>query len=140
MTWRTLIFENYKAKIALFLMAVFMWFFVVSHREYIQVMKVPVRAVNLSSGRMLRRGLPPFAEVRFRGRGTSLLLLSLFGDPSLKLDLSLPGDFHVIHPSLELVDWSSAIEVQALDVVSPDSILVELENRPRSPSRSHDRP
>jgi hypothetical protein len=129
MNWRRLLFENYQAKIALFLMALFLWFFVVSSREYVQVMRVPVRALNLPGDRALMDKLPAYAEVRFRGKGTSLLLLELFGEPHLNVDLSSPSYFYWILPGLDQVDWSPAIEAQALEIVSPDTIWVSTEER-----------
>lgn len=128
MNWRKIFFENYKAKIALFLMAVFLWFFVVSSREYVQVLNVPVRGVNLPANRVLLVDLPRMAQVRFQGKGTSLLLLSLFGEPHLDVDLSTPGYSYLLHPGLDEVDWSPAIEVQALDIVSPDTLYVQMDD------------
>jgi hypothetical protein len=129
MTWRRVFFDNYKAKLALFLMAAFMWFFVVSSRDYVETVKIPVRVINLPQNRVLLQPLPTQAQVRFRGKGTSLLLLGLFGDPHLDVDLSHPNYVYYFRPGLDQVDWSPAIEVQPLDILLPDTIFVQMEER-----------
>jgi hypothetical protein len=128
MNWRKTIFDNYKAKLALLLMAAFLWFFVVSSREYLQAVRVPVAAVSLPVSRVLLSDLPPWAEVRFRGKGTSLLLLGLFGNPHLNIDLSSPSYAYTLNSSVDQVDWNPAIEVQVVDVLWPDTIQIQMDD------------
>jgi hypothetical protein len=128
MNWRKTIFDNYKAKLALFFMAVFLWFFVVSSREYLHSMRIPVTAISKPSNRVLLSALPALAEVRFRGKGTSLLLLGLFGNPHLNVDLSSPSYNFTLNPGVDQVDWNPAIEVQVVDVLWPDTIQIQMDD------------
>ena len=78
MNWRRLLFENYGAKLALLLMAVFLWFFVVTSREYHHVLNVPINLVGMKEDKVYLETPASTARVNFKGKGTSLLLLSLF--------------------------------------------------------------
>jgi hypothetical protein len=128
MNWRKTFFDNYKAKLALFLMAAFLWFFVVSSREYLQAVRIPVSTISMPSNRVLLSDLPPWAEVRFRGKGTSLLLLGLFGNPHLNVDLSSSSYNYILSPSVDQVEWNPAIEVQVVDVLWPDTIQIQIDD------------
>ncbi len=129
MEWKQIFIENYKVKLALFVMAVFLWFFVVSSREYVQVMKVPLRVVNFSSDKLFLEDPPPSVQVRFRGKGTSLLLLYIFGDVHLSLDLlNIKSSFD--YPlRIDQVEWATGLDVQILDIVYPDTVKVRLDEK-----------
>jgi len=129
MFWRSIIFQNYRAKIALLLMAVFLWFFVVSSKEYVQVLRVPVCTLNLQPDKVFLKAPPTYAQVRFRGRGTSLILLALFGDAHINLDLAAAKSSQNFHLTLDQVHWASSIDVQAMEIVPPDTIRIQLGDR-----------
>jgi hypothetical protein len=128
MDWRSIFFKNYKVKIALFLMAVFLWFFVVTSRNYNQILKVPVKLVNLKENKVFLNQPAKYAEVRFHGKGTSLLLLSLFGDAHFTLDLSTINYYYDFPLTLDQLRWASGINVEAVEIVTPDTVHVRIDD------------
>jgi YbbR domain-containing protein len=129
MEWKQIFIENYKVKLALFVMAVFLWFFVVSSREYVQVMKVPLRVVNLPDEKLFLEEPPSTVQVRFRGKGTSLILLYIFGDVHLSLDL-LNVKYSFDYPlRIDQVEWATGLDVQILDIVYPDTVKIRLDDK-----------
>ncbi|RJP79755.1 MAG: hypothetical protein C4524_04660 [Candidatus Zixiibacteriota bacterium] len=128
MNWRRIIFDNYKAKAAILLMALFLWFFVVSSRIYVQTLDVPLQIHNLKPDKVLVEDLPEEVAVRFRGRGTALLLLGLVGRPRLELDLSGINRYYEFPLRPEQVNWAMSIDVQPVEVVYPDTVSVILDD------------
>jgi hypothetical protein len=126
MHWREIIFSHTRAKIAIFCVAVFLWFFVVSSKQYMDVQHVPIHTVNLPEGKVFLQAPPPYAEVRFRGRGTSLILLDLFGDAHIDLNLAGLASPYVLQLTVAQVHWASGIDVQAVEIVQPDTIGIQL--------------
>lgn len=133
MNWRRFFFENYTAKLALLLMAIFLWFFVVTSREYDQVINVPIRLTNLKEGKVFLEDPPSHAEVRFRGKGTSLLLLGLFGDVHLGLNLSTINYFYDFQTRLDQVKWAPGIAVQIMEILGPDTVHIRLDDEIERP-------
>ncbi len=129
MSWRKLIFDNYKAKIALLIMAGFLWFFVVSSSEYEQTLSVPVRLVNLREGKVFLQNPPRTVRVHFQGKGTSLLLLSLFGNLRLELDLANVNYAYAYPLKADQVKWASAINIRVLEILAPDTVMVRLDDK-----------
>ena len=129
MRWREIIFSHSRAKIAIFCMAVFLWFFVASSKQYMEVLHIPIHTVNLPEGKVFLQAPPPYAEVRFRGRGTSLILLDLFGDAHIDLNLSGLTSPYFFHLTVAHVHWASGIDVQALEIVQPDSLEILLDDK-----------
>ncbi len=127
MNWRSVIFKNFGAKIATMIMAIFLWFFVVTSREYSQVLNIPIELTELIDGKVIVNDPPKSAEVRFHGKGTSLLLLTLFGDAHLDLNLASINHFYDFPIRLEQVRWSSSIDVEILEILNPDTVRVELD-------------
>jgi hypothetical protein len=127
MNWRNFFLKNYTAKLALLLMAVFLWFFVVTSREYDQILSVPIKLINLRESKVFLEIPPSSAEVRFHGKGTSLLLLSLFGDSHIDLSLETINHFYDFPLRLEYVEWSTGVNVQAVEILHPDTVHIRLD-------------
>lgn len=128
MNWRRFFFENYRAKIALFLMAIFLWFFVISGREYDQVLSVPLRIVNLKENKVFLQKPPSHAEVLFHGSGSSLLLLSLFGDVHLTMDIGTINQYYDFPLRLDHVKWASGVNVKPTEILYPDTVHIRLDD------------
>jgi hypothetical protein len=128
MNWRNFFLKNYTAKLALLLMAVFLWFFVVTSREYDQILNVPINLINLKESKVFLEIPPASAEVRFHGKGTSLLLLGLFGDTHIDLNLETINHFYDFPLRLEYVEWSTGINVQAVEILHPDTVHIRLDD------------
>ena len=126
MRWREILFSHVRAKIAIFCVAVFLWFFVASSKQYMDILRVPIHTENLPEEKVFLQAPPPYAEVRFRGRGTSLILLDLFGDAHIDLNLTGLTSPYVFHLTVAQVHWAPGIDVQALEIVQPDSLEILL--------------
>lgn len=128
MNWHDVFLKNYPAKLALLFMAVFLWFFVVTSREYDQVLSIPIRTTELRENKVFLEDPPRTAQVRFRGKGTSLLILGLFGDPHMSLDLSTI-QWHYDFPIYEdQVRWASGINVKIIEILNPDTVKIRLDD------------
>ncbi|MBU0520299.1 hypothetical protein KKA00_02685 [bacterium] len=128
MNWRSVFFKNYQAKIALFMMAVFLWFFVVTSQNYNQVLDVPIVMTGLKEGKVFLKPPVDHARVRFYGKGTSLLLLSVVGDARFVLDLSSINYFFDFPLHLDLLHWASGINVEVMDIVFPDTVFIRIDD------------
>jgi len=129
MNWRSLIFKNYQAKIALFIMAVFLWFFVVTSKNYNQVLDVPVEIVGLQKGKVFLEPPADHVKVRFHGKGTSLLLLSIVGDAHFTLDISTINFFYDFPLRTELLRWASGINVEVTEIIAPDTVYIRIDDK-----------
>lgn len=81
--------RHYKVKLVSFLMALFLWFYVVTDNTYQYEMTVPVRVANLAEDRAILSDLPREAVIRVEGTGKALIGLMLSGDAWLTVDLAL---------------------------------------------------
>ena len=54
-------------------MAIVLWLFVMSDKEYSIIMKMPLVARNISAQKALKEEVPEFAQVRLIGTGNELL-------------------------------------------------------------------
>lgn len=128
MNWRNFFLKNFTAKLALLSMAVFLWFFVVTSREYDQILSVPINLINLKEDKVFLEIPPGTAEVRFHGKGTSLLLLSLFGDAHITLNLETISSYYNFPLRLEYVEWATDISVQPMEILRPDTVRIQLDD------------
>lgn len=128
MNWRNFFLKNFTAKLALLLMATFLWFFVVTSREYDQILSVPINLINIKENKVFLEIPPGTAEVRFHGKGTSLLLLTLFGDTHINLNLETISRYYDYPLRLEYVEWATGISVQAMEILSPDTVRIRLDD------------
>jgi hypothetical protein len=128
MNWRRLLFENYGAKLALLLMAVFLWFFVVTSREYHHVISVPINLVGMMEDKVFIDQPDAHARVNFKGKGTSLLLLSLFGDVRLELNITTINYYYDFPVRLDQVKWAPGINVDIIEILRPDTVFIRLDD------------
>ena len=122
-------FSYYRTRINLFLLAVFLWLFVVTGREYEIYLDIPLVVENLRPGKILSKGIPETVRVNFRGLGRSLILLQLFHDSYLGLDISSIREYYDYPVIPEYVKTTSSLKVQAVSIVYPDTVLIRLEER-----------
>lgn len=128
MNWRDIFFKNYQAKTALLLMAIFLWLFVVTSRDYTQILNVPIELINLKENKVFLNNPPQSAQVRFHGKGRSLLILSLFGDAHFKVDISSINYYYNYPLRLEQLQWASGIDVTAMEIIAPDTIHIRIDD------------
>ena len=124
--------RHYKVKLVSFLMALFLWFYVVTDNTYQYEMTVPVRVTNLSEDRAILSDLPREAVIRVEGTGKALIGLMLSGDAWLTVDLAGVRKTKVFRPRpADVTVMRSGPQVRVLEVVSPDTIRVVLDRLER---------
>jgi len=122
-------FSFYKPRINLFILALFLWLFVITNREYEIIEDIPLTVENIKPGKVLKEEVPAMARVRLRGIGRSLILLKLFHDAKVVLDLSTIREYFdfVITPAY--VKIPSSLKVAAVTVLSPDTVHIALDEK-----------
>ena len=73
--------------------------------------------------------MPSSGQVRFRGKGTSLILLYIFGDVHLSLDFLNVKSSYDYPIRMDQVEWATGLDVQILDIVYPDTVRVRLDEK-----------
>jgi len=105
-----------------------LWFLVVSEKSFDYTTDIPILTVGLKADRALLKPLPTEATVKFHGRGRELLRLIYVNKPHLKLDLTHPPSSNLIRMKPEMVVITGGLLVSVIDVISPDSISLRLDD------------
>ena len=133
-----LINKHFGARIGSFGLAVFLWLFVVSNNYYTTIINIPIEVRNLNERKKAyKKEIPQIANVRFKGKGRSiiktLLLKDFVKDFKLVIDLDriaeeysfYLNEYYNRYP--QKVSIPSAFELQYVEVVYPDSIYISLD-------------
>ena len=123
----TIMFKNYRVKINLLLMAIILWIFVVTGREYETEIEIPIVTRNIKAGKTLVSDVPPYAKVRFKGVGRGLIAVQSFDKAHLELDLSTINFFYDYPLRLDQIKFSSNLIVEPMEILYPDTVLIRLE-------------
>ena len=124
--------KNIKVKLACVLIALGVWLFVVLRGNFDYVMDIPLKPVNVKSGRTIASEIPEKIKIRLNGRGNSLLSLWLFGanNINLALDLSSISSYYEF-ASPKLIDYIKMPrgfdDVKVEEIISPDSIAIYID-------------
>jgi len=120
--------ENFKVKAGMFILAVLLWFLVVSEKSYDYIVTTPIINIGLSTDRALVKPIPTEVKVKYRGRGRELLRLIYVNKPHLNLDLTHPPSSGVVKLKPEMVVIPGGLLVSILEIVEPDSIPIRLDD------------
>ncbi|MFQ5676862.1 MAG: YbbR-like domain-containing protein [bacterium] len=123
------VFDNYKVKLVTFILAIFIWFFVVTENDYEYVIAVSVTPVNIPSGKVILNELPKAVKVKIKGTGKDLIALMVRRGARLNLDLS--GTEHSktfrLEPTSVFLSRPSGL-IKTTEIIMPDSISVVLDD------------
>ncbi|MFQ6116347.1 MAG: YbbR-like domain-containing protein [bacterium] len=123
------LFNNYKIKIVVVVIALFIWFFVVTEDDYEYALEVPVTAINIPENKVLLSEIPNDAKVKIKGSGKALIALSVSRGARLELDLS-----DVVHKKTFFLEPKNVLlsrpasSLMTEEIISPDSITVLLDD------------
>jgi len=127
---------NLQAKIVSVIVAVFLWFFVVTDVVYFFDMDIPLKVIGLNENKALVKPIPKSASVRFRGQG-QVLLWAYFTLPlsesALYLDVSKIHSLQEYHLSTyfeqhpDLVVLPRDFDMEFINIVQPETVWVNLE-------------
>ena len=120
-------FRRYKARLNLLLLAILLWLFVKTGREFEALVEVPIEVVNIVPGKLLVSEIPPYALVRFQGPGRSLFALKTYEKAAVELDLSSINYFYDYPLRTSNVKASPNLKVEALEILYPDTVKIVLE-------------
>lgn len=112
----------------MFGLAILLWLFVMLRKEYDQELGVPVRVVHLKENKILMEVPPGRVETLFHGRGTTLILLSLFGRARIDLNLDKVQYSHAFPLRPDMVKWAPGIDADVVEIVFPDTIIIHLDD------------
>ena len=123
------LFHNYKIKLVAFIVAIFIWFVVVTENEYESVIEVPILTVNLAPDKVILNNLPASAKVKIKGSGKDLIALGVGRGGRIELDLSDADDSKTFVLTPQTVLLSRVNEgIQSMEVLAPDSVVVTLDS------------
>lgn len=121
-------FRDYQVKLVVFVIAVFIWFYVITENEYDYTIEVPVAVANLPENKVVLNKLPDHVKVKVRGTGKSLIALSLGGGAKVQLDLSDVRKERLFKLKPEYVFLTRRFaDIQIEEIIMPDTIRVRLD-------------
>ncbi|RKY88458.1 hypothetical protein DRQ09_02820 [candidate division KSB1 bacterium] len=126
---------NLKAKLGSFIIALFLWLYVVLNNTYNYNIKIPIEIVNIKPGKILAKDIPGKMTVNFQGKGSYLLAMKFLSSssPRFRMDLSTISSFWVC-PVENYIKWiilprGLRKEILVRDILSPDTIKVVLDDK-----------
>ncbi len=127
-SWLKKIVANYQVKLFMLVFAIFIWLYVSSQDTYEYAYPVKIVPVKVKQNYLVVNNYPKEALVKFRGKGRSLLALR-GADKSIPLNLSRFRRRAIFRLRPEMVHIPSGLSVDVLEVISPDTVIIELEKR-----------
>jgi YbbR domain-containing protein len=122
--------NNYQVKLVSFVIAVFIWFFVITENDYQHIIEVPLHLENIPEGKVLADTIPDNIRVRVNGSGKELLALSVGSAIRYTIDLAdvksrasfdlNPGGVSFSRP---------AGAITAAEIIYPDSVHIRLDDQ-----------
>ena len=124
---RNLILENFKIKIVVIFIAIFLWFFVKTDNNYKHSFKIPATISNLGEGKIIVTKIPSYVKATLLGKGHQLL--ALFLNQKLKYNFDLINEnqskaFKINKNNI----FPRISNVEILKIVAPDSVYIGIEN------------
>ena len=120
-------FKNYRVKINLILLAIFLWIFVVTGREYETEIDIPLVVNDIKAGKTLVNEIPSTVRVLFKGMGRGLIAVQSFEKAQLELDLSTINFFYDFPLRLDQIKFSSNLSIEPILIIYPDTVKIRLE-------------
>lgn len=133
---KKLITSDLQIKLGSLILAVLLWFFVVTDIEYFFDLEIPLRVSGLSEEKAINNVLPEMITARFRGRGHTLLWAEMtmpLSETGLILDLTKTkntqvyylNDYYADHPDKFILPRDYNLEL--INIVEPESVWVSVE-------------
>jgi hypothetical protein len=119
---------RYKLKIASTLLAIFIWFLVVTGGTFTHIVTIPITTPQNSATHIITNEIPKLARIRVRGNGTSLLGFLIFREANLFLDFSWQVGTIEMHPDKDnVLVTGNAKNLNVLELISPKTIVLNIE-------------
>lgn len=115
-------------KLYMFILAIILWFFVVTNQVYETGMDVPLDIIEMKPNKILVSDVPTSVAVRFSGSGKDLLIMKYFQPARLELDIHTINYFYDYPLTTDYVVTPPGLDVQPLYIIGPDTVNVRLED------------
>lgn len=116
-----------RVMVALFFLAVLLWFFVVSNRDYDAAFSIPLNIKGLEAGYIFVQDPPKSVRITCSGRGRDLLVWRYFLGTYLELNisgLSTIRDFPLIP---QMVNVPAGFPIKDLEVAEPETLRLHID-------------
>lgn len=121
--------RNWQVKLYMFLLAILLWFFVVTNQTYETGIDVPLDIVDMKSDKILVSDIPSTISVRFAGAGKDLLILKYIQPARLELDIHTINYFYDYPILTDYVLVPPGVAVEPLYIIGPDTVNIRLEDQ-----------
>lgn len=120
-------FAYYKSRLTILIIAIFLWLFVVTGREYEITCEIPLIVENVRPGKVLISEVPGRVEAGFKGMGRSLIYMRTFNNAELYLDISSIKYFYDFPLSPDQIKFPSSLQVTPTRIINPDTVHIILD-------------
>ncbi len=123
---RAHIFNNFKIKLAVVVMASLIWFFVKMEDNYRYSFHVPIRITNLGPNRIISSNIPKKVKITGWGKGRSLLTLMFRNDIFYNLDVSHVYRTSTLVLEKNQVKFLRSSDIEVINIVQPETLKVTI--------------
>ncbi len=134
--WKNIFTRDIQIKVGSLILAILLWFFVVTDIEYYFDLQIPLRIKGLSGEKAFNNEIPDLVTARFRGKGHTLLWANMtmpLSETGLVLDLAKTkstqvyylNDYFKAHPDQFILPRDYSLEL--IHIVEPESVWVSVE-------------
>jgi hypothetical protein len=118
--------EN-RIKAALFVLAILLWFFVASDRDYETDFSIPLKVKGLEAGFLFVQDPPKMVQITCKGRGRDLLVWRYFLGTDLELNISGLSVKRAFPLVPEMVTVPAGFAIRDLAIVSPETLRLHID-------------
>ncbi len=118
--------EN-RVKVALFFLAVFLWLFVISNRDYEADFVIPIEVSRLQPGYLFAEDPLKSVRVGCSGRGRDLLVWRYFSGARLKLDISGYSAQRDVPLLPSMITVPAGFPIRNLQIASPETLHLNID-------------
>ncbi|MBN1352281.1 hypothetical protein JXJ21_22990 [candidate division KSB1 bacterium] len=120
--------QNFRIKAIVLVLAILLWFYVITEKTYNYTIEVPIQPINVRTGKVIINDYAKSASVTLKGSGRHLLSLLLESD--IEILINLQGTTNRLKESIkkESVAIPRLSQVSILSINSPDSVTFVLGN------------
>lgn len=125
---KDIFFRNYKVKISLFIVAVFLWFFIMVGVEYEAEFDIPLEIMGKRPAKVLVEEIPKTAKIQCVDTGKQLLLFQFFSHAVVRLDISTINYFYDYPITESQISLPGGFYPRRFSIVSPDTVKIRLDD------------
>lgn len=124
------ILSNISLKIGSIVIALLLWFHVVTERWVVETVTAPIKFQSLPADLVVVNNVREEVQFQVRTKIKQLILLNYFGNPFMRIDLSeITRGSNTVELSEDLIVLPSWRPLEVVNVVSPKKIAIEAETK-----------